>query len=495
MSGTGNSTKLVTATGSQFIDGVLTNVAWADATIYYSFSLSSAAYSYTGTGLEDLPANFNTISAAQQTAIHFALNSDIGPIASDGFSVEGFTNLGITSLGNTNSSTAEIRFGETSSGLVGTARVGDFPGNYVSTPVDDNGDVWFGTDYNFRTPEAGNYSWHTNLHEIGHALGLKHGQESWGWGAMPSQRDSMEYSVMTYRSYEGGPLTGYSNETWGFAQSFMMADIAALQKMYGADFSTNSSNTVYKWNPNSGDTLVNGQVGIDAGGNRIFATIWDGGGKDTYDLTAYSDNLVIDLRPGGYSKFSDVQLANLGTGEYARGNIFNALLFEGDKRSLIENAKGGSGDDLMLGNQAKNKLKGNDGNDTLKGASNNDTLIGGSGDDKLIGGGGKDKLFGSGGKDKLDGGRGNDKLKGNGGNDTFVFKKGYDKDKIIGFQDNKDTIQLNDNLWNGNKSVNKVLNQFGSQNGNDFVLNFGGGDILIIKNTSKSQLQNDIDII
>ena len=36
----------------------------------------------------------------------------------------------------------------------------------------------------------------------------------------------------------------------------------------------------------------------------------------------------------------------------ARGNIFNALLYNGDLRSLIENATGGSGNDSILGNQA-----------------------------------------------------------------------------------------------------------------------------------------------
>ena len=43
---------------------------------------------------------------------------------------------------------------------------------------------------------------------------------------------------MTYRSYVGAPFSGYANETWGFAQTFMMLDIAALQHMYGADFTT-----------------------------------------------------------------------------------------------------------------------------------------------------------------------------------------------------------------------------------------------------------------
>ena len=65
-----------------------------------------------------------------------------------------------------------------------------------------------------------------------------------------------------------------------------MADIAALQHMYGADFSTNGGNTVYKWTPGSGSTFVNGDVAIKPGANKIFATIWDGGGVDT--LSAFN---------------------------------------------------------------------------------------------------------------------------------------------------------------------------------------------------------------
>src|SRR3546814_1081480 len=71
----------------------------------------------------------------------------------------------------------------------------------------------------------------------------------------------------------------------------MMDDIRALQHMYGADFTTNNGNTVYSWYPLNGQTLVDGAVAISPGGNRIFATIWDGGGVDTYDLSAYSTNL------------------------------------------------------------------------------------------------------------------------------------------------------------------------------------------------------------
>ena len=133
----------------------------------------------------------------------------------------------------------------------------------------------------------------------------------------------------------------------------MMLDIAALQQIYGADFTINAGDTVYRWTPGSGHTLVDGAVGIDPGGNRIFATIWDGGGSDRYDLSAYASASTSTCGRARHSVFAASQLADLGggpNGGHARGNIFNALQYQGDARSLIENATGGAGDDRLTGN-------------------------------------------------------------------------------------------------------------------------------------------------
>ena len=47
------------------------------------------------------------------------------------------------------------------------------------------------------------------------------------------------------------------------------------------------------------------------------------------------------------------------------GNVANALLYNNDARSLIENAIGGSGGDTLVANQAANRLTGNGGADTF----------------------------------------------------------------------------------------------------------------------------------
>ena len=81
---------------------------------------------------------------------------------------------------------------------------------------------------------------------------------------------------------------------------------------------------------------------------------------------------------------------NLGGGHLAHGNIFNARLYEGDTRSLIENVIGGAGDDYINGNQANNNLRGKGGVDTLLGNDGNDTLDGGAHADTVNGGIGND---------------------------------------------------------------------------------------------------------
>ncbi len=195
---------------------------------------------------------------------------------------------------------------------------------------------------------------------------------------------------MSYRSYAGAPLTGYTAESYGYAQTYMANDILALQTLYGANYSTHSENTVYSWSATTGQMFINGVAqlapGNGAGGsaNRVFETIWDGNGVDTYDLSNYTTAVTINLNPGASSITSSTQLAYLGNGHYAAGNIYNAYLFNGDARSYIDNAIGGSGNDTITGNAIANTLNGGNGNDTLTGGAGNDTIIGGSGTDVAV---------------------------------------------------------------------------------------------------------------
>lgn len=369
------------STGVQNVDALLSGQKWAGSALTFMFPDTTT---YFGAGYYDQNAlqGFAVATAAQQTSAKAAFAA-----------VAGLTNMSFSEV------LASSITGPYSPQVDITIARSSYPGTaYAYYPYTDQvgGDVWMGTTGGNSNPVKGNYAWHTMWHELGHALGLKHGHDSTSGvtnQALTSDRDGMEFSVMTYRSYIGSSTSGgYGNETWGYAQSFMMYDIAALQTMYGADFTTNAGNTTYTFSSTTGEMFVNG-VGQGApGGNRVFLTIWDGNGVDTYDFSNYTTNQTIDLTPGSWSLMSDAQRANLGSGNYARANVYNALQYGSDVRSLIENANGGSGSDTITGNSANNILNGNGGADIIYGGDGNDTLDGGSGVDQMFGGEGNDTI-------------------------------------------------------------------------------------------------------
>ncbi|SFV19252.1 M10 family metallopeptidase, partial [Bradyrhizobium arachidis] len=354
----------VSATNNAEIDGLLSGYKWS-GTITYSFPDSPSDYAnpYRGGSSEPTQAGFAAAPSQMQAAINYA----IGLILS-------YTNASIQYAGTNG---ADIMIAQ--SPAANPTSYAYYPGNYAS-----GGDIWFGTKYNYSLAQLGNYYFATALHELGHAFGLKHSQEAGGPAnvAVPSAHDDSEYTVMSYRSYVGASTTsGYTNEAYGYPQTYMANDILALQTMYGADYTTQSSNTVYTWSPTTGQEFIDGVGQLAPGGgaggsaNRIYETVWDGGGVDTYDLSNYTTNLSINLNPGAASVFSTVQLANLGDGHYASGNVYNAYLYNGDARSYIDNATGGSGNDTIVGNAIANVLKGGGGNDTINGGSGTDTAV------------------------------------------------------------------------------------------------------------------------
>ena len=195
---------------------------------------------------------------------------------------------------------------------------------------------------------------------------------------------------MTYKRFVGDVIDNQQRSDLrigDYPTTYMIADIMALQYMYGADFTTNAGNTVYKWNPGTGEMSINGAAQGRPIRNKVFLTIWDGNGTDTYDMSNYSTPVNIDLAPGSFSITSQAQRADLdgaSGSRLARGNVFNAQIFNGDLRSRIENANGGAGADTIRGNSANNVLDGRGGADTLTGLTGNDTFIVDNAGDKVI---------------------------------------------------------------------------------------------------------------
>ncbi|MCQ0988135.1 M10 family metallopeptidase [Jiella marina] len=408
-----------TFTGNLFVDGVLFGTRWTGP-ITYSFADDISDF---GPNYRFSFGGLNELNAAQQFAVRYILgDSDPSAASPIAFTYGSFTDVATIPLNYVANPTSP-----TTMVLAEAFSVSDSQGEINANPIPTafamfpdpadpsdqaSGDVIFGTQGGqYQDPRAGNFAWATHIHEIGHALGLKHGHRAdHGLNdrgpdyVIPAWRNSLDYSVMTYSSSPNVFLrSGYQTERYGFPQTLMMLDIAALQHLYGADFTTNATNTVYSWSTTTGEMFVNGVgQGLPGAGdtsfdsNKIFLTIWDGGGIDTYDMSNYSTALHIDLAPGESSRMDPAQRAvthqrpiqvgvEPGEALISQGNVFNALLYQGDTRSLIENANGGSGNDWIDGNQANNVLVGNDGNDVLNGREGSDVLRGGAGNDVLLG--------------------------------------------------------------------------------------------------------------
>ena len=383
----------LTPAGHAGVDGLLSGFAWSGGNPV-SFGFTHSAADYEGFYGSSEPARgFARAGGAMQDAIRkMLLGREAGVTGgpgSPGAGVMDFTGLGLVE--ETQPRWADIRIASSSAPPTAWAY---YPN------AREGGDVWFGRRVNFDAPQLGTYQFMVGVHELGHALGLKHPHESWnGFGAMPLEWDSLEFTVMSYRSRTGAPSDlGYTNGTFDHPQGWMMLDIAALQAMYGADFTHRAGDTRYAWDARTGETFIDG-IGRGAPGdgvasNRVFLTIWDGGGTDTYDLSNYARGVAVDLAPGGFSVLSRGQLATLDLrdGTKARGNVFNSLLHQDNPASLIENAIGGVGADTLRGNQAANRLEGGAGTDLLEGRDGPDLLLGGAGADTLAGGDGPDSF-------------------------------------------------------------------------------------------------------
>lgn len=233
---------------------------------------------------------------------------------------------------------------------------------------DDDADMFFG-----------GYGFQTYMHEIGHALGLSHPGQYNGSATYANDaefaQDNRQYSIMSYfggySEYQDAWTQDTAYSTDLYSSTPMLFDIAAIQAKYGADYTTRAGNTTYGFGSNAGRAVFD----FNENDHPIF-TIWDGGGNDTLDTHLFVDNQYISLGEGKYSSIGGLT-----------GNIAIAY------GAVVENAKGGLGQDYIEGNAANNNLYGNGDVDQLYGMAGNDRLYGGQGADRMFGGGGDDTYY------------------------------------------------------------------------------------------------------
>ena len=345
------------------------------------------------------------------------------------------------------------------------------------------GDLFLGSNGNTPNKYYGTDAFNTIMHELGHTLGLKHGHETTNHGALAPQYNDNEFSVMTYASYLGANTSGATAAWDGSApQSYMMFDIAALQALYGANFSKVGTSTTYAWNNTTGQESINGLVAPDTGvtlTNKIFSTVWTAGAHTTYDLSNFGDNQVDDLRPGHWLTFSYAQLADLnnlapeGTPQFqAQGNIYNSLLYHGNTDSEITTLITGSGNDKIIGNDLGN---------FLNAGAGHDTIIAGIGDNIMIGGPDADSIFFHFGNGILS--SGHDILRDTpadlNGDQVWGFGSGYTSAlDVLGVQFGQISLLVSDNHQSATLSAPDATTKLnGLFTGGDFMIDTrGSGD-------------------
>ena len=293
------------------------------------------------------------------------------------------------------------------------------PYNYGGTSAGLQGDVWVSTSQASNL-QLGNgfYGLATLIHETGHALGLQH---PGAYNATPGvsityganaeyYQDSRQYTQMSYFNAEftGAAPIDWNRLTWVYGQTPLLHDIATIQAMYGADPTTRTGNTVYGFNATADRDVYN-----FATNTLPVISIYDAGGNDTLDFSGWNSNSKIDLHPGSFSSgggsgvvpldvlkargllpadYTEAQYLALRT----RYNAVDGLLHDNISiayNTIIENAIGGGGNDVIIGNDVANVLEGRGGDDTITGNAGNDTLNGGLGADSMAGGTGDDIYF------------------------------------------------------------------------------------------------------
>ena len=303
----------------------------------------------------------------------------------------------------------------------------------------------------------GSWAFEIMLHEIGHAVGLKHPFDADfpNDAVLAFDLDRTDNTVMSY-SYVSSARRDLGRY-----------DARALQELYGAASGTDGwraearAGTIVLRAGGADDVLTNpgGAFTLRGGGGRdtFVPTGHDDrqygeGGRDRLDGGGGDDALFggagADVIVGGWGDDRieggagadhidgdgpDVPAGAGGADDAIRGGAGADRIDAGEGNDRAWGGAGGdevlgrSGNDRLWGNGGDDRLDGGEGADVLRGGAGADALLGGAGDDALLGEAGADRLSGGGAADRMDGGGGDDVLRGDGGGDALRGGRGDDR--------------------------------------------------------------------
>jgi serralysin len=207
----------------------------------------------------------------------------------------------------------------------------------------------------FQNP-AGEHGYVSLIHEIGHAIGLKHPHDS--SPNLPSAEDNHTNTVMSYQFYGESP------------GSPMGYDLLALQYMYGARAQRGGNDTYVMNRADVDQYTVGGQQFISPSLTTKQA-IWDSGGYNVLDLSAFtpaSGGYRVDLRPLGWvSSNANYYTTYLNAGAViGPGVTIRELVNSGGSDTIYANSSA----NMFLGYSASRIT----GDDVIYGATSADTV-------------------------------------------------------------------------------------------------------------------------